>query len=215
MSNVNGNVDQRWGRMVDGYVVEIIDEIDDGDPSTWFHPDTLENWIVIPKEHTVGSKLEDGVWYTGAEFFDLELSRNPKHEEIAAPPESTWGEVLEIELVNPGTAYSDDFTFRDQIDFPEDLSSHFVIEVEFDATGSVESYNVIAKGQGYKVGQGFKINRGFGFDWDRKNPQYAEFRITKVSTEGIQPQHTEAEGPWSDADTIMKNVGVILVYPPK
>jgi hypothetical protein len=215
MTQVKGSVDQRWGRMVNGYVVEILDELDDGDPTTWFHPDALEGWQVIPKNHFVGSKFEDGKWYTGAEYFILEEERNPKAEDIAQPPEAHLGEVLEITLVNKGTGYSDDFTFKDQIDFPEDLSSHLVIEVEFDAVGGVESYKIISKGQGYKVGQGFKINRGFGFDWNRAAPNYAEFRISKVSTTGAQPQHTEAQGTWEDSQTIMKNVGVILVPAPK
>lgn len=213
MTQVKGSVDQRWGRVVNGYVVEILDEIDDGDPTTWFHPDALEGWQVIPKNHYVGSVIENGKWYTGAEFAALEEERNPKAPTEPVPPEPNLGEVLEIELVNAGANYSDDFTFKDQIDFPKDLSSHLVVQVEFDAAGGVESYKILQRGQGYKVGQGFKINRGFGFDWDRKNPTYAEFRISKVNTTGAAPQHTEAEGPWPDEDTIMENVGIILVYP--
>ena len=213
MTQVKGSVDQRWGRVVNGYVVEILDEIDDGDPTTWFHPEALEGWQVIPKNHYVGSVIENGKWYTGAEFAALEEERNPKAPSEPVPPEPNLGEVLEIELVNAGDRYSDDFTFKDQIDFPKDLSSHLVVHIEFNAEGSVESYEILQRGQGYKVGQGFKINRGFGFDWDRKNPTYAEFRISKVSTTGVAPQHTEAEGPWPDENTIMENVGVILVYP--
>lgn len=213
MTQVKGSVDQRWGRMINGYVVEILDEIDDGDPSTWFHPDALEGWQVIPKNHFVGSKFEDGKWYTGAEYFILEEERNPKAEEVAQPPEAVYGEVLEIELVHKGSGYSDDFTFKDQIDFPADHSSHLVVEIEFNAIGEVESYKINTRGQGYKVGQGFKINRGFGLDWNRKNPDYAEFRISKVSTTGNAPEHPEAQGQWPDAENVMKNVGVILVYP--
>lgn len=215
MTQVKGSVDQRWGRVINGHVVEILDELDDGDPTTWFHPDALDGWQVIPKNHFVGSVYENGKWYTGAEFFALEQERNPSAPTEPVPPEPNLGEVLEIEIVNSGLKYSDDFTFRDQIDFPEDLSSHLVVEIEFNAVGAVESYKIINRGQGYKVGQGFKINRGFGFDWDRSAPTYAEFRISKVATTGAAPQHLEAQGTWEDSETIMKNVGVILVSAPK
>ena len=207
----------RWGRVIGGRVVEVLDEADDGHPAAWFHEDTLHEWQIIPNDQFVGSHFEDGQWYTGAEFFDLEMARNPKAEDIARPREQNMGEVLDIDCVNRGSRYSHDFDFKDQIDFPSATgasATHMVVEVTFNEDGEADTWRVLAPGQGYKVGMGFKINRGFGFDWDRKNPDYAEFVITKVVEDGVPPPHIEANSEGHPfAETIMTNVGVILVNP--
>jgi hypothetical protein len=40
----------RWGRVIDGRVVEVLDEADDGHPAAWFHEDTLHEWQIIPND---------------------------------------------------------------------------------------------------------------------------------------------------------------------
>jgi hypothetical protein len=75
-----------WARVVEDEIVQIFEE----DPSQYFHPDTLHEWVDIPNEGVhVGWKLKNGQWISGTQWYEEFLVENPMPPE--GPPSVNIG----------------------------------------------------------------------------------------------------------------------------
>ncbi len=105
-----------WARVVDDEIVQIFEE----DPSQYFHPDTLNEWVDIPNEGVhVGWKLKNGQWISGTQWWEEFRAENPIPPE--GPPSARIGvdhketrthDQFVFEFLGSGTITSHEWTIE-------------------------------------------------------------------------------------------------------
>lgn len=103
-----------WARVVEDEIVQIFEE----DPSQYFHPDTLNEWVDIPNEGVhVGWKFKNGQWISGTQWWEEFRAENPVPPE--GPPsvrialdhkETRTHDQLVFEFTGSGTITSHEWT---------------------------------------------------------------------------------------------------------
>jgi hypothetical protein len=90
-----------WARVIDDEIVQIFED----DPSKYFHPDTLNEWVDIPNEGVhVGWKRKNGKWISGTQWWEEFRKENP------LPPEGPPS--VNIAVDHKETRTHDQFVFE-------------------------------------------------------------------------------------------------------